>query len=61
MLYRLRVQELEKLTEHEWNYIRRGPAVESQVGRSYYIEDGTSWLKVAMLAPAEYLKRTGNN
>lgn len=58
-LYRLRVQELEKLTEREWNYTRLGPAVESLVGRSYHIEDGASWLKVTMLASAEYLKGQG--
>jgi plasmid replication initiation protein len=58
-LYRLRVQELEKLTGREWNYHRLGPAVDSLVGRSYHIEDGKSWLKVTMLASAEYLKGQG--
>jgi plasmid replication initiation protein len=58
-LYRLRVQELEKLTGREWNYHRLGPAVDSLVGRSYHIEDGDSWLKVTMLASAEYLKGQG--
>lgn len=58
-MYRIRVQELEKLTGREWNYNRLGPAVTSLVGRSYHIEDGSSWLKVAMLASAEYLKGQG--
>jgi plasmid replication initiation protein len=58
-LYRLRVQELEKLTGREWNYHRLGLAVDSLVGRSYHIEDGDSWLKVTMLASAEYLKGQG--
>lgn len=58
-MYRLRVQELEKLTGREWNYHRLGIAVDSLVGRSYHIEDGNSWLKVTMLASAEYLKGQG--
>lgn len=58
-LYRLRVQELEQLTGRDWNYHRLGPAVELLVGRCYHIEDGTSWLKVGMLASAEYLKGQG--
>ena len=58
-MYRLRVQELEKLTGREWNYHRLGPAVTSLVGRNYHIEDGNSWLKVTMLASAEYLKGQG--
>lgn len=58
-MYQLRVQELEKLTGRDWNYHRLGPAVTSLVGRNYHIEDGDSWLKVAMLASAEYLKGQG--
>lgn len=58
-MYRIRVQELEELTGREWNYHRLGPAVDSLVGRSYHIEDGNSWLKVTMLASAEYLKGQG--
>lgn len=58
-LYRLRVQELEKLTGREWNYHRLGPAVTSLVGRNFHIENGDSWLKVTMLASAEYLKGQG--
>lgn len=58
-MYRLRVQELEQLTGREWNYHRLGPAVEALVGRCYHIEDGNSWLKVTMLASAEYIKGHG--
>lgn len=58
-MYQLRVQELEKLTGRDWNYHRLGPAVTSLIGRNYHIEDGDSWLKVAMLASAEYLKGQG--
>ena len=58
-MYRLRVQELEQLTSREWNYHRLGPAVEALVGRCYHIEEDNSWLKVTMLASAEYLKGQG--
>ena len=58
-LYRLRVQDLEELTGRAWNYHRLGPAVETLVGRCYHIEDGASWLKVTMLASAEYIKGQG--
>jgi hypothetical protein len=41
-LYYLWVQELEKLTEREWNYSLSDSAVDSLV-HSYHIEDGTCW------------------
>ncbi|SDY93986.1 Initiator Replication protein [Hymenobacter psychrophilus] len=59
-MYRLRVHELEQLTGREWNYSRLGPAVEALVGRSYHIDEGEgSWLKVGMLASAEYINHHG--
>ena len=58
-IYRLRVQELEQLTGRAWNYTRLGPAAEALLTRCYHIEDGRSWLKVNMLASAEYLKGQG--
>ncbi|MBB4603586.1 plasmid replication initiation protein [Hymenobacter luteus] len=58
-MYRLRVQELEQLTGREWNYARLGPSVDTLMERSYHIEVGDSWLKVGMLASAEYIKGQG--
>ncbi|RZK27573.1 MAG: RepB family plasmid replication initiator protein, partial [Hymenobacter sp.] len=58
-MYQLRVQELEQLTGREWNYHRLGPSVEALIGRCYHIEENNSWLKVTMLASAEYIKGQG--
>ena len=58
-MYQLRVQELEQLTGREWNYHRLGPSVEALIGRCYHIEEDNSWLKVTMLASAEYIKGQG--
>jgi plasmid replication initiation protein len=57
--YQLRVQELERLTGRDWTYSRLGPAAEELIGRCYHIENDRSWLKVSMLASAEYLKGQG--
>lgn len=57
--YQLRIPELELLTGRDWTHSRLGPAVEALIGRCYHIEKERSWLKVSMLASAEYIKGHG--
>lgn len=58
-IYRIRVKELEQLTNRVWNYQRLLEATSNLRSREYHFEDNKTLLQVGLLASALYVKGEG--